>query len=309
MLQQLSTSDNDDYIICQICGKKLKFINWSHLRQHAIDLNEYKNRFPDARTISKSFAKQMSDARLGKPLSEEHKQQLKAYHLTRTTPHAPFGGKHHSEETKRRISEKMLGNKSPLWGMPRSAETKRKIRESLKGKLAGKNNPNYGKKASKETKRKIRENHADVSGKNAPHWGKHLSAEHKRSISNALKGKLAGEKNPAWAGGTLFKPYCYKFNERKKQEIRDKYNNCDFISGLPAHICNPFRRLDVHHVNYNKMQGCDEHGWLLVPLSRRNHGITTKYRPFWRRLFIYTLNYDDDFNELDTPHNFIKGLI
>lgn len=69
-------------------------------------------------------------------------------------------GKHHSEETKRKIGKKssirMRGNK--IWlGKHHSEETKRKISELKKGKYAGENNPNYGKHYSEETKRKISE--------------------------------------------------------------------------------------------------------------------------------------------------------
>ncbi len=49
-----------------------------------------------------------------------------------------------------------------------SEETKKKISESLKGEK----NPFYGKKHTEETKEKISQNHHDVSGKNNPMWGK-----------------------------------------------------------------------------------------------------------------------------------------
>lgn len=61
-------------------------------------------------------------------------------------------GKHHSEETRRKISEylkkdgRMAGKNNPNYGKHHSDDTKKKISERLKkgGKLAGKNNPMYG---------------------------------------------------------------------------------------------------------------------------------------------------------------------
>ena len=55
-------------------------------------------------------------------------------------------GKHHTEETKRKISEAKKGEKHPLYGKILSEETKRKISESLKGRLSGEKHPFYGKR-------------------------------------------------------------------------------------------------------------------------------------------------------------------
>lgn len=105
----------------------------------------------------------------------------------------------------------------------------------------------------------------------------------------------AGENSHTWLGGISFGKYCPKFNDRFKQEVRDKYNNCDFMSGLSNIVCNGGRKLDVHHVDYNKQQGCDDNEWRLIPLSRVNHTKTSYNRPFWNRLFTYALQYWDEY--------------
>lgn len=87
----------------------------------------------------------------------------------------PMYGKHHSEETKRKIS---LAGKN----RKHSEETKMKISKSL----SGENNPHYGKHLSQETKRKI----------SIAHKGKKLSEEHKRKIGESCRGLLVGDKNP-----------------------------------------------------------------------------------------------------------------
>jgi hypothetical protein len=109
----------------------------------------------------------------------------------------PNYGNHLSEETKKKISEALKGNKNvirgekhPMFGKHRSEEVKKKISEANKGhhpseetrkKLSeakkGENHPNYGKLMSEEQKRKISESSE----------GKHLSEEHKRKIGESMK--------------------------------------------------------------------------------------------------------------------------
>lgn len=85
-----------------------------------------------------------------------------------------------------------LGGEAPFAGRHHSEETKQKIREKLKTHT-GENNPFYGKHHSPENIQKFRENR---KGEKNPHYGKHCSIETKQKISNSLKGKLSGEKNP-----------------------------------------------------------------------------------------------------------------
>ena len=81
-----------------------------------------------------------------------------AYHnhfIDRKGENNSMYGKHHSEETKRKIGESRIGK---TFG-PHSEETKRKMSESGKGKhnTVGEKNPMYGKHHSEETKRKMSE--------------------------------------------------------------------------------------------------------------------------------------------------------
>jgi len=110
-----------------------------------------------------------------------------------------------------------------------------------------------------------------------------------------LSKRMSGENHPAWKGGISFGKYCPKFNNKIKKEIREKYNNCDYISGLHKNICNNGLNLDVHHIDYDKEQGCNEKKWQLIPLSRSNHTKTNYNREFWNKLFIYALEYDKEY--------------
>lgn len=125
--------------------------------------------------------------------------------------------KKHSEETKRRISEKLKGDNNPS----KKQEVRQKISLALKGRkftdewkknisisikeamqrpevrqkfmnyiknrdISGKNHPLYGKKLSEETKKKIG---LKIKGR------KHTQ-ETKIKISQKVKGKMLGEKHP-----------------------------------------------------------------------------------------------------------------
>jgi len=60
-------------------------------------------------------------------------------------------GFRHTEETKKKISESLIGEKHPLYGKHRSEETKKKIGDANRGEKCY----NYGKHRSEETKRKM----------------------------------------------------------------------------------------------------------------------------------------------------------
>lgn len=100
-----------------------------------------------------------------------------------------------SEEVKERMRECMSGENNPMYGIKRSDEVKRKIRDKLLGvSLSDERRKNMseahkGIKFSEEHKKHIRENHADSSGENNPHYGKHHSQETKDKIGKANTGE------------------------------------------------------------------------------------------------------------------------
>lgn len=112
---------------------------------------------------------------------------------------------------------------------------------------------NTGKKRSAEVRKNISKNHADIQG----------------------------DKNPNWQGGTSFEPYCYKFNEELKERVREKYNRKCFLCGRAEE--NEKKRLYVHHVHYNKREGCDGNNEIvLVPLCGSCHSKTNYNREYWK---------------------------
>ena len=89
-----------------------------------------------------------------------------------------FKGKHHSEESKKKLSEANKGNIPGNKGKHHSEEAKRKIAESNRGHPAW----NKDKPMSDEQKKKLSEAHKEK--KHEPH-----SEETKRKISEAMKHK------------------------------------------------------------------------------------------------------------------------
>ena len=83
----------------------------------------------------------------------------------------------------------------------------------------------------------------------------------------------SGNKSWHWEGGITNKPYCNKFDEKCRESNRDKFHRECFLCGEAEGK----RKLSVHHVDSNKMQGCDTE-WQLVPLCQSCHmSITGKY--------------------------------
>lgn len=137
-----------------------------------------------------------------------------------------------------------------------------------------------------------------MKGNNNPMYGKNHTLDTRIKIS--CKKRDIHINN--FDGFSNFDDYCYKFDNRLREKIRNKYNNCDYISGLPDYICNIFnnkkQKLDIHHIDYNKQQGCNDIKWFLIPLSRSNHmKIQGELKSFWYKLFVYSLEYDKGYYE------------
>jgi hypothetical protein len=107
-------------------------------------------------------------------MTDEQKQLMSELAKKRCGAKNPFYGKHHSEETKQKISEirRLQG------GRPHTAESKKKLSESKKGDK----NPCYGKHHSEETRKKMSESR---SGAKNPMYGKQLSKKQKVALSKA----------------------------------------------------------------------------------------------------------------------------
>lgn len=104
--------------------------------------------------------------------------------------------------------------------------------------------------------------------------------------------RMSGPNNPNWKGGIKSAPYCPKFTDYVKERVRDHFNRECVLCGKPEHKND--QRLAVHHVNYDKGQGCSGE-WLLVPLCKICHGKTNGNRDYWETMFTIFL-IDFNFN-------------
>lgn len=179
-----------------------------------------------------------------------------------------------SEETRSKISEAKKGIPkskehreklaAALRGRPLPEGTKIKISEAMKGRTRS---PEHCKHISEA---KMGEKH--------PMFGKHLSPEHRRKVGDAHR----GEKCRWWQGGISFEPYCQKFNNEFKERVRAFFGYRCVECGTPQNG----KKLDVHHVNFNKKTCCDDSVPLFVPLCHHCHTVTTRGdRQFWEQHF------------------------
>lgn len=128
---------------------------------------------------------------------------------------SPWYGKHLSEETKRKISEKAkkrLSNpeNNGMYGKHHSEETRKKISEKAKGRIGN----NRGKHLSEETKEKLRKASLKYfETHDSPFKGRHLSDEAKRKISEINKG------NKNWLG----KHHTEETKEKIRQQCLLRY--------------------------------------------------------------------------------------
>ena len=182
-----------------------------------------------------------------------------------------------TEGCRKKISEATLGKPSSLKGRHKTKEHKQKLREANLGKHhTGEHKQklreaNLGKKASEKTKQLMSKNHWDCSGEKHPMFGK--------------KGELC----PSWQGGISSEPYCEKFDNDLRERVRNFFNRCCYVCG--KNEIDNGRKLDVHHVNYNKMVCCNDVKPLFVPLCRSCHAKTSGDCEYWEEFFTVSLNY------------------
>lgn len=131
---------------------------------------------------------------------------------------------------------------------------------------------NKNKIISEETRRKIGIANSNPSEEtrrkiSLARLGKKLSQDWKDNISKSLEGNnyskghtpwnkgkqcptIAGKNSPHWKGGISFLPYCSRFNNKLKKQIRERDNNICQECGKTEEKNG--RKLDVHHIHYDK---------------------------------------------------------
>ncbi len=148
-------------------------------------------------------------------------------------------------------------------------------KQNIKMAKLGDKNPMFGKKLSSNHKKKISESGKKSGvGKwmNGRRWAK--EALKKRTVSQS------GENHYNWKGGISFDPYPIEWTQALKESIRERDN----------HICQECgtcedeleRKLDVHHIDYNKDNLNPKN---LIALCRLCHIKTNTNRDYWANYF------------------------
>jgi len=141
-----------------------------------------------------------------------------------------------------------------------------------------------------------------------PNTKEHMSDEVKKRISEAKKGYCpseyarrkvseanTGPGNGNWRGGKSYEPYCPAFTEKLKEEVRAAFQRKCYVCHTPE-VVNA-RKLSVHHVDYQKSQGCRGQRWSLIPLCNSCHSKTNRDRWYWFALLRdYWIYEHIDFN-------------
>lgn len=100
----------------------------------------------------------MSEAQTGKKASVETKRKMSKAH----------SGFRHTSESKKKMSLAQAGENHPMWGRHHSEGSKKKISQNSQ-KLSGKDHPMWGREHTEEAKSKIS---SALSGENHHNWGK-----------------------------------------------------------------------------------------------------------------------------------------
>lgn len=167
-------------------------------------------------------------------------------------------GKPRSEKFKKYLSEINKGENNPCFGKKPSEETRLKKSIIMKGKnhdgLFKRGQTPWNRGLTKEIDERLNKlskkrmgiifSNEHLENLSVSHKNQKPSEEHKKILSKLWK----GESNPSWKGGISYLPYCPKFNNKLKEQIRNRDN---YICQKCGKIENG-RRHSVHHVHYDK---------------------------------------------------------
>jgi hypothetical protein len=202
-------------------------------------------------------------------------------------------GKHHSEETKRKMSLAALGEKNHRYGTKHNAAFKL----LMSNRMRGSNHPHYGIPMPLETKLKLIAANRERKGeKRCP-----CPIDRRQKISAKLIGKPVwitgktaknfpcishGEKRYNWKGGYSYLRTMYdeKFSSEFKKRIRNRdEHKCKLCKTEEK---NMNYKLNVHHIDYEKKNTCEEN---CISLCKSCHIKTNSNRKYWKELLIKTM--------------------
>lgn len=169
-------------------------------------------------------------------------------------PTGVYEHKPHTEETKKKMSEtrKRLGIIPP----------------SAKGKIM-----------SDRQKQRISKSRTNNQKVIKALTGRECSPETRKKISEAQ----SGDKSPHWKGGISYQPYPDDWNETLRNSVRQRDGyTCQECGIHQDELGGRFKKLDVHHIDYNK-DNLDPNN--LITLCKSCHSKTNNNRDYWINYF------------------------
>jgi HNH endonuclease/NUMOD3 motif-containing protein len=203
--------------------------------------------------FSDETLQKMSEAKKGKPLTEEHRKHISEAILQRPPP---------SAETRQKLSIATARNNKLRDSV--SDETRKKMSIAHKGakrapytEQARKNMSlaRVGKSLNDAHRQKISEALA----------GREITEAHRENLSKALTGKYTGELASGWKGGASEIPYPSGFTNYLKSKIKERdHNQCQIcLTEVKG------RAVRIHHINSIKADVSESN---LILLCSKCHG-------------------------------------
>lgn len=183
------------------------------------------------------------------------------------------------------ISKVMANENTKKWADP---DYKDRVAKVISGVVAQQWNDGVYLRIQTEDHAMKRSISAQETKAKDPEKYKYVSYETRKRLSIAGQGIAYDE----WEGFAIGQEYCPKFNEECRESNRDKYDRRCFLCDKPESenitSTGMFKKLNVHHVDMNKDQGCNGHEWKLVPLCMKCH--KPSHTKLWVARIIWLLN-------------------
>jgi len=255
-------------------------------------------------------------------ISKKISLSLKGYKETRKKLYLegklipPMLGKHHSEESIKKIKERRALQIAPNVGRKMSEESLKKRTETRmatdgygawsKGLNKFTNESIKRMSENKERSKKISEKLkiAYKEGRKIPPscmkgvvekqlntkmrllregkikiWNKGLNKYNNKSLKETSILRMR-EGNPNWLGGKSFEPYGLDFNQKFRDEIKKRDNHACTLCGISKEKLK--RELSIHHIDYNKELSIPAN---CISLCQKCHSLTNTNRDYWKTFF------------------------
>lgn len=296
----------EDKIQCKICKGYFRMLSSTHLKKHGLTFKEYKELYPDAKTTSDSVHKKQVAAATGRELTPEQKYRCGNGSRNRIQSEEEIEKRRQSnilactDDVKKRIGESVKATLSDGSVVARTNKTKAQRRFLIRffNEMRILEQAAYGQLVKCEICGEYRENvsssHLAAHGVTLEEY-KELYPDAKlytESYPQRISAGYQGISYEDWESFATGEEYCPAFDEVCRESNRNKYSRmCFMCSRLERNNISSTglqKRLNVHHVDMQKIQGCNGVKWKLVPLCMYCHA--KAHTKIWEARITWLLN-------------------